>query len=71
VPAADLDFEVLRKGRHYDEFDVTADPADTPGLRQILRDYLAGEGWDEGLWPQFSAHVRMSGKSKVIQKVRG
>ena len=40
-----LDAEVQRKGRRVDEFEVNADPADTPVLRECLRDWLRGNKW--------------------------
>ena len=70
MPARDLEVEIRRKGRREDIVDVTADPGNTAALQQFLRDWLAGNGWAEGLWRDFSADVRLAGEGKVRRTVR-
>ena len=65
-----LDAEVQRKGRRVDEFEVHADPADTAILRECLRDWLRGNKWGPGKWPEFEIVVRYAGENKIRAMVR-
>lgn len=65
-----LDVEVQRKGRRMDEFEIHADPDDTPVLREALRDWLRGNKWAPGRWPEFELVVRYAGENKQRKSVR-
>lgn len=65
-----LDLEIRRKGRRETALVTEADPADFSGLRDHLRGWLEGEGWDEGRWREFEMVVRPAGEGKVLARVR-
>jgi hypothetical protein len=65
-----LELRIERKGRRQDTLEITADPADTIGLRRLLTDWLEGEGWDRGLWPQFSMTIFAAGSWKKLGRVK-
>ena len=66
----DLQMEILRKNRRVAEIDLREDPNAAGALTAALRSWLEGNGWDEKLWPQFSANVRAAGEFRVLAKVR-
>lgn len=70
MPDLTLEFEILRKGRREDRFDVQADPENVNLLRGILINWLQANRWDEGRWGEFEMYARLSGDSRVLKKVR-
>ena len=70
MPTRDLEIQIMRKGKPEGTLDMHADPDNIPGLQAILRGWLEGNGWSKGLWPQFSADVRLAGSSKRLRTVR-
>jgi hypothetical protein len=70
MPKQDLDLEVIRHGRPMTEFSAHCDPFDSASLSQMLRDWLAGDHWAPGLWPEFELLVRLHGEYRVRSRVR-
>jgi hypothetical protein len=70
MPERTLDCEVMKGSAHAGRFSIPADPDDIGTLRDALRGWLAGEGWDEALWPKFELHVRYAGEGKIRRTVR-
>ena len=68
--AIPLEITIYKKNRRQAVLDVTADPKNPSQIREVLTDYLSGEGWDKGRWGEFEAEARAQGSGKVLAKVR-
>lgn len=65
-----LEFRITRKGRHEATLEVVADPANPAELREVLRNWLTGNGWSRGRWGEFEAEAFAAGTSKRLARVR-
>lgn len=65
-----LELYITRKGRRESVLQVTADPADSGALRDILVTWLEGGGWARGHWPGFEMTVFAAGSSRRLARVR-
>jgi hypothetical protein len=70
MPSRPLDLEVMNRGARAGRFSMSADPDDLATLQGALRSWLEGDGWDEALWGRFELHVRESGGSRIIRRIR-
>ena len=68
--AIPLEVTIYRKNRRQVVLDVDADPRNPSQIREVLTDWLAGEGWDKGRWGEFTAEARAQGSGKVLATVR-
>lgn len=70
MPKRPLDLEILRKNRREAVVQAEADPTNHSVLRDHLKGWLTGNGWDEGRWGEFEMIARPAGEGKILARVR-
>ena len=70
MPKRPLDLEILRKNRREAVIETEADPTNYSVLRDHLKGWLEGNGWDRGRWGEFELVARYAGEGKVRATVR-
>jgi hypothetical protein len=70
MASRNLELEILRHGRHEDEFEAVADEKDINLLRGILINWLQANRWDATRWAEFELIVRYAGTYRPVKKVR-
>jgi hypothetical protein len=70
VAEQSLNFAILRRGWKVTDVAATADPDDYDSLSAVLVSWLQARKYDEALWPQFEAEVRIPGSRRVQARVQ-
>jgi hypothetical protein len=53
VAAVDQRLSVVRRNRTVDYIQRKVDGADSEAMEKILKTWLEGKGWSQGLWDEF------------------
>lgn len=53
-----ITLRILRRGHQVSTVSIDAQPGGIAAMQDALRGWLTGNGWAEGLWPQFEAEYQ-------------